>query len=257
MDSSPIEPVKSRHGGTRTEQSQTARATLALREMLVQGKLRPGERLREVPLAEELRVSRVPLRLALERLAHEGFLEVRPTRGFVVQQFDVADIHEAIDLRGAIEGMAARLAAERVRDGGALDLLRGFHQQMSALVRRKHLTLDAVSVYIDSNFRFHQELVRLSGSRRIRHAMDQICSLPFASPNAFVHARHAVPESHELFLISVEHHRSLVEAIAGGESARAESLAREHARVARRNLEMALADGAMGETVPGLKLIRR
>src|ERR1700749_1570926 len=64
--------------------SQTARATLALREMLVQGLFRPGERIREVPLAAKLQVSRIPLHLALERLAHEGFLEVHPRRGFVV-----------------------------------------------------------------------------------------------------------------------------------------------------------------------------
>ena len=95
--------------------SQTARAALALREMLVQGRFRPGERIREVPLAAELKVSRIPLHLALERLAHEGFLEIRPTRGFVVQRFSTEDIYDAIELRGLLEGAAARLAAERFK----------------------------------------------------------------------------------------------------------------------------------------------
>ena len=67
--------------------SQTARATLALREMLVQGRLPPGEKIREVPLSEELKISRIPLHLALERLANEGFLEVLPKRGFRVHSF--------------------------------------------------------------------------------------------------------------------------------------------------------------------------
>ena len=59
--------------------------------MLLNGRFRPGERIREVPLAAQLRVSRIPLRLALERLAHEGFLQMRPTRGFLVQQFSIVE----------------------------------------------------------------------------------------------------------------------------------------------------------------------
>src|SRR5271169_6344275 len=96
--------------------SQTARVTLVLREMLVQGRFRPGERIREVPLAARLDVSRIPLHLALERLAHEGFLEILPKRGFVVQKFSTEDIYDAIELRGLLEGAAARLAAERYKD---------------------------------------------------------------------------------------------------------------------------------------------
>src|ERR1700752_3662333 len=96
--------------------SQTARAALPLREMLVQGRFRPGERIREVPLAAQLKVSRIPLHLALERLAHEGFLQIRPTRGFVVQGFTTDDIYDAIELRGLLEGAAARLATERLQD---------------------------------------------------------------------------------------------------------------------------------------------
>ena len=96
--------------------SQTGRAALVLREMLLEGHFQPGERIREVPLAAELGVSRIPLRLVLERLAHEGLLEVRPTRGFVVQRFSATDIYDAIELRGLLEGMAARLTAEKVQE---------------------------------------------------------------------------------------------------------------------------------------------
>jgi GntR family transcriptional regulator of vanillate catabolism len=241
---------------SKLETSQTARATLALREMLCQGRFRPGERLREVPLAQELGVSRVPLRLALERLAHEGFLEMRATRGFVAQQFELDDIRETIDLRGVIEGMAARLAAERLGNPAELQAMRTLHREMDALVRRRRLTLESVEIYIDRNARFHEELLRLSGSRRVRRAMEQLCSLPFASPNAFLQRQYLAPESQDLFLISVEHHRAILEAIEHGEGARAEALAREHARVSRRNLEMALENRALGETVPALKLIR-
>ena len=123
--------------------SQAAKATLTLREMLVQGRFRPGGRLREVPLAEQLQVSRIPLHLALERLAHEGFLQLRSTRGYVVQGFSQDDIRDAIELRGLLEGSAARLAAERLQNDSELDPLRKARREMLALMRRRTLTLEA------------------------------------------------------------------------------------------------------------------
>src|SRR5689334_15612297 len=80
------------------DSSQTARASLALRAMLLDGRFEPGERIREVPLSKELGVSRIPLRLVLEKLAHEGLLDMRATRGFEARQFSMADINEAIEL---------------------------------------------------------------------------------------------------------------------------------------------------------------
>lgn len=224
--------------------------------MLVQGRFRPGERLREIPLAAQLGVSRIPLRLALERLAHEGFLEMGPTRGFLAQQFSIADIYDAIELRGSLEGTAARLAAERLADPARLDPLRSWNEAMTALVRRRKLTLEIVAEYIDLNSKFHAEVLALSGSRLLRRAMEQVCSHPFASPNAFLKRHYVAPESHELFLVSVDHHRGIIEAIAARESGRAEALAREHARVARRNLETALNNQKLGESVPHLRLIK-
>src|ERR1700686_4556533 len=119
--------------------SQTERATLALREMLVQGQFRPGERIREVPLAARLDVSRIPLHLALERLAHEGFLEVHPRRGFIVQGFSTDDIYDGIELRGLLEGAAARLATERLRDVNELAGLEQIARDIVVLVPRTRL----------------------------------------------------------------------------------------------------------------------
>jgi len=249
----PSQPIREEQRSEGT--SQTARATLVLREMLVQGQFPPGDRIREVPLARQLGVSRIPLRLALERLAHEGFLAMRPTRGFVAQQFSISDIYDGIELRGSLEGTAARLAAERLENSSEVGLLRELHDEMVLLVRRRKLNLDTVAQYIELNSKFHAEILNLSRSRLLRRAMEQICSHPFASPNAFLRRHYIAPESHELFLLSVEQHRGIVEAIAGREGARAENVAQEHARVARRNLETALSNRALGESVPGLKLI--
>ncbi len=220
--------------------SQAARATLALRELLVQGRFGPGERLREVPLAAELKVSRIPLHLALERLANEGFLQLRSTRGFVVQGFSTEDIHDAIELRGLLEGGAARLATERLQNLRDLDPLRESSRALVDLVRRRNLTMEAFSRYIELNAQFHRGLLDLSRSRMLRRAVEQACSLPFASPSAFLNRQHVSPELKELFVIAADQHVLIVDAIADREGMRAEFLTREHARVARRNLDDAL-----------------
>ena len=244
-------PAKKESGSS----SQTARATLALREMLVQGRFRPGERIREVPLAAELNVSRIPLHLALERLAHEGFLQIRPTRGFVVQGFSTDDIFDAIELRGLLEGEAARLATERLRDPQDLEPMQEASREILTLVRRRKLTMDGFNRYIELNAKFHSALLDLSRSRMLRRAVEQACSLPFASPSAFLKRQYVTPELQELFLISADQHRAIVEAIANRESARAEALTREHARVARRNLENALKNRDQLQGIAGVRLI--
>jgi GntR family transcriptional regulator of vanillate catabolism len=220
--------------------SQTARATLVLREMLAKGEFRPGERIREVPLAAKLNVSRIPLHLALERLAHEGFLDIHPKRGFIVQQFTPEDIYDAIELRGLLEGSAARLAAERLHDPRDLAELDELAKEIFNLVRRTRLHNDGFQRYIDLNARFHAGLVELSKSRMLQRAIERTCTLPFASASAFLKRQTMSSDLRELFLISADQHCRIVQAIAGGEGMRAEMLAREHALVARRNLEDAL-----------------
>src|SRR5581483_1786758 len=101
--------LKSRNSAS--EASQTGRTLLNLRGMLLRGDFQPGERLSELPLVARLGVSRTPIRLALDRLAHEGLLEASPTGGFVVRSFTIEDVWDAIETRGVLEGAAARLAA--------------------------------------------------------------------------------------------------------------------------------------------------
>jgi GntR family transcriptional regulator, vanillate catabolism transcriptional regulator len=241
--------------GTSRASSQTARATLALREMLVKGEFRPGERIREVPLAAKLNVSRIPLHLALERLAHEGFLEVRRTRGFVVQQFSTEDIYDAIELRGLLEGAAARLASHRLKDLRDLEPMKEASREILQLVRRRKLTVEAFRQYIGLNEKFHAALLDLSRSRMLRRSVEQACSLPFASPGAFLERQFISSDLHELFLISADQHCRIVEAIANRDGLRAEMLTREHAQVARRNLEDALKNRERIPDLAGAKLV--
>ena len=84
-----------------------------LREKILSGELEPGRRLVEAQAAELLGVSRTPLRYALSVLSSEGLLERSGARGYVVRRFSVRDVLDAIDVRGALEGLAARCVAER------------------------------------------------------------------------------------------------------------------------------------------------
>ncbi|HEY3823457.1 MAG TPA: GntR family transcriptional regulator [Bryobacteraceae bacterium] len=235
--------------------SQTARATLALREMLVQGQLRPGEKIREVPLSARLNISRIPLHLALERLANEGFLEVLPKRGFRVQRFSVEDIYDSIDLRGVLEGAAARIAAERLKDPRALTQIAALSQEILTLVRKSRMTIDVFTRYIELNARFHNALLDLAGNRMLRRAIERACCLPFASASAFLNRQYISTDLRELFLISADQHCAIVDAIANREGMRAESIAREHARVARRNFEDALRHRERIDDLAGAKLV--
>ena len=116
--------------------------------------------------------------------------------------------------------------------------------------------MEAFNQYIEWNAKFHSALVDLSGSRMLRRAIEQACSLPFASPSAFLNRQYISSDLQELFLISADQHGAIIEAIANREGMRAEVLTREHARVARRNLEDALKHREQLHGMAGAKLIR-
>lgn len=258
-----MQSTESKLKTTASEDSQTGRTLLNLRGMLLRGDFQPGERISELPLVARLGVSRTPIRLALDRLAHEGLLEASPTGGFVVRAFTLEDVWDAIDTRGVLEGAAARLAAERLQDDGELTLLRQYRDELDAMVWQDHgrgrfvqPDIDSFARYTELNEAFHSEIVALSKSSMLRRALNQVNSVPFASPSALLYARAKLPRAPEMFAVSHEHHRSIVEAIERRQGARAEALAREHSRMTRHNVEAALADTSILSGVPGASLIR-
>jgi GntR family transcriptional regulator of vanillate catabolism len=126
--------------------------------LLLKGEFRPGERLSELALVERLAVSRTPIRLAFDRLAHEGLVAPNPSGGFVVCEFTVGDIWDAIEMRGVLEGTAARLAAEGFSDTTQLVKIRAFQAQMDALVASVNNGIETFAVYMNLNEDFHASL---------------------------------------------------------------------------------------------------
>jgi len=235
--------------------THTMRALMELRKKILSGDYPGGTRLFEVPLAETLQISRTPVREVMSRLAEEGLLDRLANGGFVVRSFTYADAVDAIELRGVLEGTAARLAAERGVSQAGLDQLRDLLARLEECFGQ---ALDEVDLeaYSEANAKFHAGLVELSGSTVIQREVDRATRLPFASPSAFLSGRAHVVAFRQSLHIAQDQHRSLVSAIAGREGARAEFIAREHARIARKNLEYAVfEDPELMLTVPGLVLL--
>lgn len=232
--------------------SQAARALIGVRELVLRGEFGRGERLSELPLVARLGMSRTPIRLALERLAHMGLLQPHASGGFTVREFTLAEVRDAIELRGVLEGTAARLAAERATNPAELEPLRRCCAEMDGIDR---LTGGLFSAYMDANEAFHSAIVTLAKSAMLRRSLEQAKSLPFASPSAMVFPTSVLPRSDATLAIAQEHHRAIVQAIADGHGTRAEAVAREHALLARRVIEVAINNRDTLGCVPGALLI--
>lgn len=239
-----------------TRQSQATKALLSLRELILSGDVRPGDRLSELPLVERLGVSRTPLRLALASLEHEGLLEARPNGGYSAREFTRRDISDAIELRGVLEGAAARMAAERGVGRRLMARMRACQEHLDTVVHEREADVESFVDYVTLNETFHARLVEAANSPVLERSIDRAVSLPFASPSAFVLAEAELERSQEILIVAMSHHRALLDALERGQGERAESVAREHARLADQNLELVLGDKDARERLPGGKLIR-
>lgn len=235
---------------------QILRAVLRLRELILTGSLPPGQRVAELRLVGEVGVSRTPLRLAMEALEHEGLLARRASGGFVVREFTLADVQHAIELRGSLEGVACRFAAERVHSERDLAPLVATVTALDAVLDDMRPAEDTLDRYVELNRRFHQIVIGLARTPLVERLLEQVMSLPFASPSAFVQTQATSPESFRILIVAQEHHRTITQAIADHDGARAESIAREHARLALRNLDAATRDIEAFRRLPGGRLVR-
>ena len=145
-----------------------ARLGRHLTDAIVDGWLRPGERLNEVALAREFGVSRGPLREAARLLESRGLVVARARHGFYVRTFDAADLDDLYDLRLCIEGHAARLAAAAMTDEALASL--DAHR-----VRMDELARDAdPGLQVGADFALHRELCALAGNPRLLRVFDDL-----------------------------------------------------------------------------------
>lgn len=236
--------------------SQAVKAQLRLREMILAGELPGGSRIAELTLVERIGVSRTPIRSALMRLEQEGLLDALPGGGYAVRTFSERDISDAIELRGLVEGLAARLAAER---GVAPVLLREAEESLAGIdqvLARPALDDEAFRRYVEHNQRFHALLCEMAGSAVVARELERVAGQPFASPSAFVVMQADSPRARDMLIVAQDQHRQVLQAIEHREGARAEAIMREHSRIARRNLRDAVHSHDL-DRMPGVRLIRQ
>lgn len=135
-----------------------AEAADRLRDMIVEGELAPGERIREQAVCTRLGLSRTPLREALKMLAAEGLVDLQPNRGATVSDPCAEEIAETFKVIGALEALAAELACERVEEDDIAEI-RVLHYQMAL-----HQTRGELREYFRLNQRIHEKLVEFSGN---------------------------------------------------------------------------------------------
>lgn len=221
--------------------SQEAKVIVQLRELILSGELKGGERVLEVALAERLGTSRTPVRYALSVLAAEGLIVGGGKRGFSVRSFTVQDIADAIDVRGALEGLAARLAAEKGVSAEILIALKRCLAEGDALLEKGAIGKDDDEAYERINREFHSLIVTAAGSDYLRNAISLNDRLPFAAAGAValsIHNPSLHSAQYNMLVTAHAQHHAVVEAIERRESWRVQSLMQEHALIAKKNLTM-------------------
>lgn len=237
-------------------QRQT-QVVLQLREMIRNGEIPPGESLTEIPLAERLGVSRTPLRRALTILEQEGLLTKSGSRSYEVRRFKVGDIADAIEVRGVLEGLAARQVAEHGAPRGLIRELREIVATSDRIVAKDKLTAEDRALYFDLNGRFHRAIIEASGNEALMAAIAHNDKIPFAAADAVAFHKDAIKDERNRFVFAHMQHRSIVQALEAGEGARVDALMREHAQVGKDNMMLLRDHPAELEDsdVSGLRLI--
>ncbi|MFZ0137544.1 MAG: GntR family transcriptional regulator [Candidatus Sulfotelmatobacter sp.] len=234
---------------------KNARVIVRIREMILHGELPPGERVREVELAAKLGVSRTPVREALPILAQEGVLTQLDTRGFVVRAFTAQEIMDAIDVRGALEGLAARMLAEQ---GPSRRLIRSLHECLregDEIFAKAHLVLADEARYGEMNRQLHRLIVQGSGSKVVTEAIERNGRIPFAAAHAIAFDKIDLPRMYDHLLYSHRQHHAIVQALENGESSRVAALMVEHALGAKISINLSRAGLRSVEASPEISAL--
>jgi DNA-binding GntR family transcriptional regulator len=196
-------------------QSVVDQVYAAVRARILSGELPRGSRLRQAALADELGVSRTPLREALRRLATEGLVELTANRGATVAEHDFGDQRQSWLARMALEPGAARIAAER-NDGPSVRAMR------DAIEAQRAAGGDPAESY-DVNRGFHLALVAASGNPYLLRFAEMLWAPQLG---VLIYAMQADDPAH--VLAWADDHELITDAVEAGDAQLAERLTREH-----------------------------
>ncbi|GBQ22134.1 GntR family transcriptional regulator [Gluconacetobacter sacchari] len=198
----------------------------ALRGMILDGALAPGEKIAERALCDRLGISRTPLREALKVLASEGLVELLPRRGAIVAQITEADIANLFPIMGALEGVAGELACARA-DARDIARVRALHDQMMESYARRD-----EQRYLRQNRQVHEAIFTLARNPALFEMYQQIL--------ARIHACRFIrrKDDHD-WATAIAEHDEIMDALEQRDGARLSHLLRNH--IAGTSVRIALA----------------
>ena len=187
----------------------------AIREAIINGTLKPRERLMEIQLAEELGVSRTPIREAFRKLEMEGFVVMVPRKGAYVADLSFKDIADVFEIRSALEGLAASLAAQRITDEELDELERCLVEKADAI------TTNNIEKLVLVDTKFHETIYKASRNERLTNIINNLRE----QIQRFRATTLAYPGRMQE---SLDEHRAIVEALQARDAKQAQQLAGEH-----------------------------
>lgn len=198
-----------------------------IRQAIIDGTFSPGERLMEIQLADEMGVSRTPVREAIRKLELEGFVVMIPRRGTYVADISIKDITEIYEIRSCLDELAAGLAAERITVE-ELSVLNNYLMEI-----RQHVANDDIEKVIEVDTAFHDVLYTASRNGRLVSIINNLREqLTIIRGRSMSHPGRLIE--------TMDEHRNLVDAIAAGDVERAKHAARVHIENAEHTLMMSL-----------------
>ena len=194
-----------------------------LKESIIKGDLKPGEKLWESKIAEQLKVSRTPVREAIQKIAAEGFVKMEPNLGIVVHEFSFKDLKEVLQIRRVLEGLAASVAAEKINPEEISQLQKNIEETNICVIKNDLVT------YLEFNAKFHSLIFQFSRNERLIKM-----SLQLVGPeHRFKIRALTIPGRLKYYL---EEHQKIVEALKRRDAEQAGRLSQKHAENILKNI---------------------
>jgi DNA-binding GntR family transcriptional regulator len=200
----------------------------SVKTMIVNGQLAPAARVTENELAARLKVSRTPVREALNRLERDGLVTGRPRHGYVVKDFDIQMFREAFEIRELLDGYATELATEKITPAEK-EQLREMIRECERLANLPDRSSKDMFRELEVGMDIHRSIARISGN-------EMLCGLLEVIIDKCQHyVWMELLRLDEWHIARAEHH-AIVEAICAGDAARAVKTTRAHIRTSRNNI---------------------